>query len=102
MRTDPFAAVDYLGEPVIINRGHQLCGLLTVCERAAASLDNVAPGPYHDKVISSLGQALELADDIAAELLSALEEARPIHMTGGDRNGEKIDGEFGIVTGEAA
>jgi hypothetical protein len=83
----PYEKLDYLGEPVILNRGHQLRGLLTVCERAVASLDNVGPGPYHDKVLSGLGQALELADDIAAELRDALEEARPVRMTGGQRNG---------------
>jgi hypothetical protein len=83
----PYDKIDYLGEPVILTRGHQLCGLLTVCERAVASLDSVGSGPYRDKVMSGLGQALELADDIAAELLIALEEARPARMTGGQRNG---------------
>jgi hypothetical protein len=79
--------LDYLGEPVILNRGHQLRGLLTVCERAVASLDNVGPGPYHDKVLSGLGQVLELAEDIAEELRDALDEAQPARMTGGQRNG---------------
>jgi hypothetical protein len=83
----PYEKLDYLGEPVILNRGHQLCRLLTVCERAVASLDNVGPGPYHDKVLSGLGQALELAEDIAEELRDALDEARPVRMTGGQRNG---------------
>jgi hypothetical protein len=83
----PYEKLDYLGEPVILNRGHQLCGLLTVCERAVASLDSVGEGKYRNKVLSGLGQALELADDIAAELRDALDEARPVRMTGGQRNG---------------
>jgi hypothetical protein len=83
----PFEKLDYLGEPVILNRGHQLRGLLTVCERAVASLDSVGAGPYHDKVLSGLGQVLELAEDIAEELRDALDEARPARMTGGQRNG---------------
>ena len=83
----PYDKLDYLGEPVILNCGHQLCGLLTVCERAVASLDNVGPGPYRDKVLSGLGQALELADEIAEEMRSALEDAQPVRMTGGQRNG---------------
>jgi hypothetical protein len=83
----PFEKLDYLGEPVILNRGHQLRGLLTVCERAVASLDSVGDGPYRNKVLSGLGQALELAEDIAEELRDALDEARPVRMTGGQRNG---------------
>ena len=83
----PYDKLDYLGEPVILNRGHQLCGLLTVCERAVASLDGVGAGPYRYKVMSGLGQALELAEDLAEELRDALDEARPARTTGGDRNG---------------
>ena len=83
----PYDKLDYLGEPVILNRGHQLRGLLTVCERAVASLDSVGEGKYRDKVLSGLVQALELADEIAEEMRSALEDAQPVRMTGGQRNG---------------
>lgn len=81
----PFDAVDYLGEPVIIQRAYQLCGLLTVCEQAASSLDNIGDGPYRDKVTSSLSNTLELAESLASDLLTALEQARPRRMTGGER-----------------
>jgi hypothetical protein len=37
--------------------------------------------------MSRLGQALELAEDIAEELRDALDEARPARMTGGQRHG---------------
>lgn len=84
----PYTKLDYLGEPVILNRGYHLCGLLTVCERAVASLDAVGDGKYRDSVLSGLGQALELAGDIAEELRSAIEEMQPVGgMTGGDDNG---------------
>ncbi|MHA6686895.1 hypothetical protein [Mesorhizobium sp. A556] len=82
-----FTAADYLGEPVIINRGYQLCALLTVCEQAARSLDNVGDGKYRDNVTSSLASVMELAESIASEMTVALEQARPKRMTGGQRNG---------------
>ncbi|MHA6686365.1 hypothetical protein [Mesorhizobium sp. A556] len=82
-----FTAVDYLGEPEILNRGYQLRALLTVCERAAASLSNVGDGKYRDAVTDSLGTTLELAENIASDLVSALEDARPAFMTGRQRNG---------------
>lgn len=87
MNADPFAAVDYLGTPVIINRAYQLRALLTVCERAAASLSNVGNGKYRDAVTDSLGSTLELAESIASELADIVEQARPVRMTGGQRNG---------------
>lgn len=76
MRADPFANVDYLGEPVIISRGYQLCALLKVCERAASSLENVGDGPYRDSITRSLTATMELAESVAFELLIALEQAQ--------------------------
>lgn len=83
--TSSFDAVDYLGEPTIIQRGYQLCALLTTCELAASNLENVGDGPYRNKVTSSLASTLELAESIASDLLVALERARPARMTGGER-----------------
>jgi hypothetical protein len=82
-----FTEVDYLGEPVIMNRGYQLRALLTVCERAASSLSNVGDGRYRDAVTDSLGTTLELAESIASDLVSALDEVRPAIMAGGQDNG---------------
>ncbi|KQZ19328.1 hypothetical protein ASD50_07530 [Mesorhizobium sp. Root552] len=73
----PFASKDYLGEPIIINKGHQLCALLKVCERTLRALDNVGAGPYRDSVESALCNTMELAEDLAADLLSALETVQP-------------------------
>lgn len=87
MSADPYAAVNYLGESVVIQRAFQLRALLTVCERAAASLNNVGDGNYRDAVTDSLGTTLELAENIASELAEVIEGARPVRMTGGDRNG---------------
>lgn len=84
---NPFATIDYLGEPIVIKRGYQLCGLLMVCEQAASSLDDIGDGPYRDKVTSSLSNTLELAAEIAGDLLVALELAQPRRMVGGERNG---------------
>jgi hypothetical protein len=86
MSADPYA-VDYLGTPVIIKRGYQLCALLTVCQQAASSLENVGDGKYRDKITASLANALELAEELADELHTAVEKARPVRMTGGRRNG---------------
>lgn len=82
-----FTEVDHLGDPVIINRGYQLCSLLTVCEQVARSLDNIGDGNYRDTVTSSLASVMELAESIAGDMLVALEQARPKRMTGGERNG---------------
>ena len=87
MSANPFSTVNHLGEPIIIMRGYQLCALLTVCERAASSLDNIGDGPYRDKVTGSLSNTLELAESIASDLLTALEQLQPRRMTGGNRNG---------------
>ncbi len=76
MSADSFANVDYLGEPVIISRGYQLCALLKVCELAASSLENVGEGPYRDSITRNLSTAMELAEGIASELLIALEQAK--------------------------
>lgn len=86
MSAKPFTKTDYLGEPVIIKRGYQLCALLTICEQAASSLDNVGDGKYRDRAASSLSNTLELAEEIASELLVALEQARPA-VKGGANNG---------------
>lgn len=75
--TKDFATIDYLGEPIIIQRGYQLCALLAVCEQAARSLDNVGDGPYRDKLTDSLSNVMELAENIASDLLVALERAQP-------------------------
>lgn len=82
-----FTEVDYLGDPVIITRSYQLRALLTVCERAAASLSNVGDGKYRDAVTDSLGTTLELAESIASDLADALEELRPAATQGGQDNG---------------
>jgi len=75
--TKDFATIDYLGEPIIIQRSYQLCALLAVCEQAARSLDNVGDGPYRDKLTGSLSNVMELAESIASDLLVALERAQP-------------------------
>ncbi len=80
MNTGTFSAVDYLGEPVIIKRGYQLCALLKVCEQVASSLENIGDGPYRDRITSSLSNTMELAEDIASELLIALERVAPRRM----------------------
>lgn len=82
MSASPYDAVDYLGEPVIIKRGYQLCALLTMCSQAALSLDNVGDGKYRDRVTSSIANTLELAEEIAGELLVGIERARPVNKTG--------------------
>lgn len=73
----PFDQKDYLGEPVIINRGYQLCALLTACEATVSSLQHIGTGSYRDRVESSLATTLELAESIASDLLSALEKLKP-------------------------
>lgn len=87
MSTDPYAKTDYLGEPIIIKRGYQLCALLTVCEEVVSSLENVSDGKYRDRVTSNLSNTLELAEEIATDLLVAIVQCRPARMTGGERNG---------------
>ncbi|MET3661805.1 hypothetical protein [Aquamicrobium ahrensii] len=81
MSADVFSEVDRSGEPVILNRGLQLQSLLTVCQQAAASLENVGEGPYRDSVTASLGFTLELAENIASDLHEALVKLAP--KTGG-------------------
>lgn len=83
MSADPFTKTDYLGTPVIIKRSYHLCALLTVCQQAASSLENVGDGKYRDKVTASLANALELAEELADDLHAVVEKARP---AGGDRN----------------
>lgn len=83
MNTSTFSAVDCLGEPVIVKRGYQLCALLKVCEQVASSLENVGDGPYRDRITSSLSSTMELAEDIASELLIALERVAPRRMEKG-------------------
>ncbi len=82
-----FTEADHLGEPVVITRGYQLCSLLTVCEQAVRSLDNVGDGNYRDNVTSSLANVVELAESIARDMPDELEQTRPKRMTGGQRNG---------------
>lgn len=65
----------------LINRSHQLIGLLKVCERAANSLDDVGDGRYRDSVTNGLALTMELAESIASDIHSALEENQP---RGGD------------------
>ena len=77
MSANPSQVVNRFGEPVVIERGYQLCALLTVCEHAARHLDNVGDGTYRDRVTSSLSSTLELAENIASDLLVALEQAQP-------------------------
>ncbi|MET3662259.1 hypothetical protein [Aquamicrobium ahrensii] len=81
MSADVFSEVNRSGEPIILNRGLQLQSLLTVCQQAAASLENVGDGPYRDSVTASLGFTLELAENIANDLHEALVKLEP--KTGG-------------------
>ncbi|KQZ20304.1 hypothetical protein ASD50_21675 [Mesorhizobium sp. Root552] len=74
---NPFDQKDYLGEPLIIGKGYKLSALLRVCERAARSLENVGDGNYREQVTGALSLTMELADDLACELLSALEDVQP-------------------------
>lgn len=76
-KMSPFDKKDYLGEPLIIGKGYKLSALLRVCERAAKSLENVGDGNYREQVTSALSLTMELADDLATELLTALEEVQP-------------------------
>lgn len=81
MSADVFSAVDRFGEPIILKRGLHLQSLLTVCEQAAASLENVGEGAYRDSVTASLGLVLEMAGDMASDLHEALVKLSP--KTGG-------------------
>ncbi len=81
MSADVFSEVDRFGEPLILRLGLQLQSLLTVCQQAAASLENVGDGAYRDSVTASLGFALELAENMASDLHEALVKLSP--KTGG-------------------